>query len=54
MTLFFPEIDLKKPKQKLSRTTEEVSYRLKDSSEFAPFEALRDIIRQEQVSEKEI
>ena len=47
MTLFFPEIDLK-AEQETSKNYRESIRQAERSGEFALFEALRDIIRQEQ------
>jgi bacterioferritin len=47
MTLFFPEIDLKVEQETIKNYRGSI-LQAERSSEFAPFEALRDIIRQEQ------
>ena len=47
MTLFFPEIDLKAEQETIKNYREQIR-QAERSGEFALFEALRDIIRQEQ------
>jgi bacterioferritin len=47
MTLFFPEIDLKAEQETIKNYRERIR-QAERSGEFALFEALRDIIRQEQ------